>query len=94
MTNNTKSTSDEKAGMRLDTFLKVSRIIKRRSLANDACDTDHVSVNGKPAKPGMKIKPGDMITLRYGDNSSDFEILSIDEHVRKDEASQMYRMIK
>ena len=80
--------------MRLDKFLKVSRIIKRRSLANDACDTDHVSVNGKSAKPGQKIKPGDIISLRYGESLSDFEVLSVNEHARKEDAAQMYRLIK
>ncbi len=80
--------------MRLDKFLKVSRIIKRRSLANDACDTDHVSVNGKSAKPGQKIKPGDIITLRYGETLTDFEVVSVNEHARKEDAALMYRLKK
>ncbi len=82
------------AGMRLDKFLKVSRIIKRRSVANDACDTDHVSVNGRPAKPGLRLKVGDVITLRFGESANDFEVLSLNEHARKDEAGEMYRMLK
>ena len=85
--------SEEKA-MRLDKFLKVSRIIKRRTVANDACDTDHVSVNGRSAKPGQKIKVGDTITLRYGDTLTDFEVLSVSEHARKEDASGMYRLKK
>ena len=86
--------SVEEKGMRLDKFLKVSRIIKRRTVANDACDTDHVSVNGKTAKPGQKIMVGDVITLRYGETLTDFEVLSVSEHVRKEEAAQMYRLKK
>lgn len=81
-------------GMRLDKFLKVSRIIKRRSVANDACDSDHVSVNGKPGKAGLKLKVGDVITLRFGENTSDYEVISLNEHARKDEADSMYRLKK
>ena len=90
----TKQPQDEAQSMRLDKFLKVSRIIKRRSLANDACDTDHVSVNGKSAKPGQKIKPGDIITLRYGETLTDFEVVSVNEHARKEDAALMYRLKK
>ena len=67
----------ETQAMRLDKFLKVSRIIKRRSVANDACDTEHVSLNGKSAKPGAKVKAGDVISLRHGDSVTEFEILSV-----------------
>lgn len=80
--------------MRLDKFLKVSRIIKRRSVANDACDSEHVSLNGHPAKPGAKLKVGDVISVRFGANTTDYEILSLNEHVRKDEAEGMYRIKK
>ena len=80
--------------MRLDKYLKVSRIIKRRSVANDACDTEHVSVNGKPAKPGMKVKAGDVISLRHGDSVTEFEIVTVNEHARKEDAGQMYRILK
>ena len=81
-------------GMRLDKFLKVSRIIKRRSVANDACDTEHVTLNGRPAKPGAKLKPGDVIGVRYGENVTEYEVLSLNEHARKDEADAMYRVKK
>ena len=81
-------------GMRLDKFLKVSRIIKRRSVANDACGTEHVSVNGRPAKPGAKLKVGDIITVKFGESSSDYEVLSLSEHVRKEDADGMYRLVK
>ncbi len=93
MTSQKQPVSDAQS-MRLDKFLKVSRIIKRRSLANDACDTDHVSVNGKSAKPGQKIKVGDVITLRYGETLTDFEVLSVSEHARKEDAAGMYRLKK
>jgi len=81
-------------GMRLDKFLKVSRIIKRRSVANDACDSEHVMVNGKPGKAGARLKIGDVLTVRYGDSSTDYEIVSLNEHARKDEADGMYRIKK
>ena len=79
--------------MRLDKFLKVSRIIKRRSIANDACDADHVMVNGKPGKPGMKLKVGDVLTVRFGANETKYEVLSISESVRKEAAADMYRVV-
>ena len=86
--------SNADGGMRLDKFLKVSRIIKRRSLANDACDTDHVSLNGKSAKPGARVRVGDVITLRFGDKLTDFEVLSTSEHARREDAAQMYKLVK
>ena len=79
--------------MRLDKFLKVSRIIKRRSVANDACDSDHVMVNGKQGKPGLKLKVGDILTVRYGANETKYEVLSISESVRKEQAADMYRIV-
>ena len=95
MANKTQTqTQDAAEGMRLDKFLKVSRIIKRRSVANDACDTDHVTVNDRPAKPGAKLKVGDVIAVRFGENVTRYEILSLNEHARKDEAGGMYRILK
>ena len=79
--------------MRLDKYLKVSRIIKRRSVANDACDSDHVMVNGKQGKPGLKLKVGDILTVRYGANETKYEVLSISESVRKEQAADMYRIV-
>ena len=87
-----EKTKNQVEGMRLDKFLKVSRIIKRRSVANDACDTEHVSLNGRPAKPGAKLKIGDVISVRYGENVTDYEVVSLNEHARKDEADGMYRI--
>lgn len=79
--------------MRLDKFLKVSRIIKRRSVANDACDTGHVTVNGKDAKPGTSIRPGDVLGVRFGERLHRYEILSVSEHVMKQDAAGMYRLL-
>ncbi len=79
--------------MRLDKFLKVSRIIKRRTVANEACDGGRVSINGKPAKPGAEVKPGDTLEIRFGDKISKYEILSIAEHAAKADAPDMYRAL-
>ena len=79
--------------MRLDKYLKVSRIIKRRTLANEACDAGRVSVNGKPAKAGLEVKPGDIIEIRFGGSTSRYEILNVAEAVRKEAAGDMYRTL-
>ncbi|MBQ3222368.1 MAG: RNA-binding S4 domain-containing protein [Clostridia bacterium] len=79
--------------MRLDKYLKVSRIIKRRSVANDACDTGHVSINGKEAKPGTEVKVGDIIAIRFGERLTRYEVLSVSEHAMKAQAAEMYRAI-
>ncbi len=79
--------------MRLDKFLKISRIIKRRTVANDACSGGHVSINGKPAKPGAEVKVGDVLEMRFGERTSRFEIVAINEKAQKAEAGDMYRMI-
>ena len=81
-------------GMRLDKFLKVSRLIKRRSVANDACDTGHVSVNGKEGKPGTTIKVGDIIGVRFGESYTEYEVLAIGDHVAKQAAADMFRQVK
>ena len=79
--------------MRLDKYLKVSRIIKRRNVANEACDGGHISLNGRVAKPGAEVKPGDIITVRFGERESRYEGLSVSEHVPKAEAADMYRTL-
>ena len=79
--------------MRLDKFLKISRIIKRRSVANDACSTGHVTVNGREAKPGTDVKVGDILGIRFGEKYSEYEILSIAEHAAKQDAADMYRAL-
>ena len=79
--------------MRIDKYLKVSRIIKRRTVANEACAGGRVTVNGKIAKPGTSVTPGDLITIRFGEHLGQYEIISISETVRKDQAADMYRVI-
>ena len=80
--------------MRLDKFLKVYRIIKRRSVANDACDSEHVSINGRPGKPGAKVKVGDILTVRLGANETKYEVLSLSEHAVKAQAAGMFRVVE
>ena len=79
--------------MRLDKYLKVSRLIKRRTVAAEACDGGRVSVNGKVAKPSQDVKPGDIIELSFGQRAVRVEVLSIQESVRKDDAANMYKEI-
>ena len=77
--------------MRIDKFLKVSRIIKRRTVASDACDQGKVTVNGKVAKPGTTVKIGDVIEVSFGERVFKAEILSLAEHVLKGDAQSMYK---
>ena len=79
--------------MRLDKYLKVSRIIKRRTVANEACSTGRVTVNDKVAKPATDVKVGDIISVRMGAKRLTAEILLVKEVVRKEEADSMYRII-
>lgn len=79
--------------MRLDKFLKVSRIIKRRTVANDACDTEHVTVNGRKAKASYDVKVGDIIEITFGERILKLRVVDVKEHVMKDEASSLYEII-
>ena len=79
--------------MRLDKFLKVSRLIKRRTVANEACDGQRVSVNGRLVKASYDVKPGDVIEIRYGEKRLKVEVLTVNEHVLKSEAPAMYREV-
>jgi ribosomal 50S subunit-recycling heat shock protein len=80
--------------LRLDKYLKVSRIIKRRTVAKEACDTGRVYINGKSAKPGTEVKVGDTIEIRFGNRLLKAEILEVAEAVRKEGVSAMYRVIE
>ena len=80
--------------MRLDKFLKVSRIIKRRTVAKEACDGGRVSLNGRAAKAGSEVKEGDTLEIRFGSRLGRYEITRVKETVRKEEASEMYRVIQ
>ena len=79
--------------MRLDKYLKVSRLIKRRTVANEACDNERVSVNGRPAKASYDVKVGDVIELRFGTRTVRVEVLQVADNVRKDDAAAMYREV-
>ena len=79
--------------MRLDKFLKVSRIIKRRTVANEACDGGRVIVNGKAARASYDVKVGDIITIQTGANQTKAEVLSVQEYATKENASSMYKIL-
>ena len=79
--------------MRLDKYLKVSRLIKRRTVANEACDNTRVSVNGRPAKASYDVKVGDRIEIQFGARTVAVEVLQVAENIRKDDAVGMYREI-
>ena len=79
--------------MRIDKFLKVSRLIKRRTVANDACDNALVSVNGRQVKASYDVKIGDEITITFGNKSTTVKVCDLSEHVMKKDASSMYEVI-
>lgn len=79
--------------MRLDKYLKVSRLIRRRTVANEACDAGRVLVNDKPARASLAVKCGDIIEIQFGTKSVKVEVLDVSETVRKDDAKEMYRYI-
>ena len=79
--------------MRLDKYLKVSRLIKRRTVANEACDNGLVTVNDKPARASYEVKEGDKISLRVGARTITVEVVSVQETVRQSEAAAMYRQV-
>lgn len=76
--------------MRIDKYLKVSRLIKRRTIANEVCEQGRVKINNKVAKPGSEVKVGDIIEIQFGNNISSIEITRVSEHVTKDDAKEMY----
>ena len=80
--------------MRLDKYLKVSRLIKRRTVANEACDNERVTVNGRVARASYEVKEGDQITLRFGVRTVTVEVLSVQETVRQSDAAALYRQIQ
>ncbi len=79
--------------MRLDKYLKVSRLIKRRTVANEACDAGRVFINDRPAKASANVKQGDVITIQFGNKEVKVEVLDVTEAVRKEEAKEMYRYL-
>ena len=79
--------------MRLDKYLKVSRMIKRRTVANEACDEGRVMINGKPAKASAAVKAGDVLEIQFGTRTVRAEILNVQETVKKEAAQEMYRLL-
>ncbi|MBQ3040993.1 MAG: RNA-binding S4 domain-containing protein [Clostridia bacterium] len=79
--------------MRIDKFLKVSRIIKRRTVANDACDASHVKVNGRAVKASYDVKVGDIIEITFGEKTLKIRVLDVKEVVRKNDASALYEVM-
>lgn len=79
--------------MRLDKYLKVSRLIKRRTVANEACDAEKVSVNGKPARASYEVKTGDIIEINIGTKPLKVRVLDVKEYTKKDEAAALYEVV-
>lgn len=79
--------------MRLDKYLKVTRIIKRRTIANEACDAGRVLVNGKSARASYDVKVGDKIEVDLGSRKINFEVIKVSEYVKKEEADSMYNLL-
>lgn len=80
--------------MRIDKFLKVSRLIKRRTVANEACDNERISVNGRVVKASYDVKVGDVIEIRFGQRELRVKVLEVREHVGKDDAHTMYEEVR
>lgn len=79
--------------MRLDKYLKVSRLIKRRSVANEACDNERVTVNGRTARASYEVKAGDVISIRFGERALTVEVLAVEDNVGKANAAALYREV-
>ena len=79
--------------MRLDKFLKVSRLIKRRTVANEACDAGRVLINERPAKASAQVKAGDVLEIQFGSKAVKVEVLNVQETVRKEEAQELYQYL-
>lgn len=80
--------------MRVDKFLKVSRLIKRRTVANEICEAGRVTVNGRVAKPGTDLKGGDLVTIAFGGGPTTIRVLSVQENVRKEQAENLYELLE
>jgi ribosomal 50S subunit-recycling heat shock protein len=79
--------------MRIDKYLKVSRLIKRRTVAKEACDKGRVFVNGHPAKAGTDVKVGDVVVIKFGNSDLEFKIIDVNEKAKKEDASSLYEII-
>ena len=85
--------TEEVSIMRLDKYLKVSRLIKRRTVANEACDAGRVMINDRPAKASAEVKAGDIITIAFGNKDVKVEVLTVQETVKKEEAKELVRYL-
>lgn len=85
--------AERKENMRLDKYLKVSRLIKRRTVANEACDAGRVLINDKPAKASANVKAGDIITIQFGNKDVKVEVLDVQETVRKENAGELFKYL-
>lgn len=85
--------SVREGSMRLDKYLKVSRLIKRRTVANEACDAGRILVNDKVAKASLNVKQGDVIEIRFGNKTTKVEVLDVTETYKKEEAKELYRYL-
>lgn len=88
-----KSPGKDNDSMRLDKYLKVSRLIRRRTVANEACDAGRVLINDRPAKASANVKQGDIITIQFGNKEVKVEVLDVQETVKKEEARELFRYI-
>lgn len=79
--------------MRIDKFLKLSRLIKRRTIASEACESEKILINEKIAKPSSNVKVGDIISILYSNNEAKFKVIQIKEHVKKDDAQNLYEVL-
>lgn len=79
--------------MRIDKFLKVCRLIKRRTVANEACDSQRITLNGKVVKPSKEVKVGDIITIAYGNHSITVRVLAVADAVKKEDAAALYEVV-
>ena len=80
--------------MRLDKYLKITRIIKRRTTANNACDAEHVTVNGRRAKASYEVKVGDVIEIEFGEKKIKFQVTDVKEPVKKESAAELYKVLE
>ena len=80
--------------MRIDKYLKVSRIIKRRTVANDACSGGRVMINRKIAKPSSEVRSGDIISIRFGEHTGHYEVLAVHDNVSREKACEMYKVLE
>lgn len=88
-----RNVKKEECNMRLDKYLKISRLIKRRTIANEACDAGRVFVNDKPAKASVNVKVGDIIAIQFGNKEVKVEVLDVQETVKKEEAKELFRYL-